>query len=173
MVIILLDAIRKNNWTFEKNFSIIFSGTNAECYKLEKIFRPKPMIGLNEAIGGQGGYTLYTQERSEKISKIHSGRIFSREHKKKISETCSDGRRKGPNNANAKNWKLISPTGKKYSLKGKLLTFCDEHDILVDTLRYYRGKDVPEIKTGTIGGYRMKNEVSFRKRKNTSGWRLL
>jgi len=172
--------IRKHSWTYENNFTIIFTGTYKECYDMELKLRPISMLGLNESSGGSGGdtYTGLSIERkllrNKAISKSHTGRIRTLEHSLNISlakKSC--GNLIGSKNINAKMWKLICPKGTETIIHGMLQQYCDEHNLLITCLRYYINDTVPDIVKNTMGGYRKKSEHSFMLRQNTTGWKLM
>jgi hypothetical protein len=166
-------AIDKNEWTFDTNMKVIYSGDEESCYNLEKEYRPYPNMGLNEAVGGNGGYTSYTEERATKISQKLTGKPKSDEHKAAISKSrLENGSAKGSNNGNAKTWTLVSPDGDIIECKGSYGKMCDEHGLLGSSLKHYRGKQVPEVTKGAYGGYRAKSDQSAERRSNTSGWML-
>jgi len=163
--------IRKNALTFEDNFVIVYKGGEEECYEMEEKYRPYPLMGLNEAAGGHGGYTNYSKERNDKISKSMTGKSKTEEHVKKIIEN-----RKSYNdeeNPNAKKWNIIDPQGKEYEVCGKFIKFCEENNLLYSCLMRYRGSEVPPINKNGYGGYRAKNEKSKFLRENTTGWTLV
>jgi|TARA_R110000823_G_scaffold29167_2_gene84785 hypothetical protein len=163
--------IHENALTFEDNFVIVYNGDDKECYEMEEKYRPYPLMGLNEAVGGSGGYTSYSKERSEKISKAMTGKSKTKEHMKKIIEN-----RKSYNdseNPNAKIWYLINPQGKEYKVSGQFIKFCEENNLLHSCLMRYRGNEVPAINQNGYGGYRAKSEKSKFLRENTTGWILV
>jgi len=162
--------IRENALTFEDNMVILYKGDDRECYKMEEKYRPYPLMGLNEAQGGSGGYTSYSKERNKKISVAMKGRPRTEEHTRKIVEN-----RKSYNdsaNPNAKIWHLIDPQGKEYKVNGKFIKFCEENNLLHSCLMRYRGSKAPPINQNGYGGYRAKNEKSKFLRENTIGWIL-
>lgn len=64
---------------------ILFEGTREECYDKEIELRPKPGIGWNRAMGGQGGYRNgCSQETRDKMSAIRKGVPKSKEHSDKV-----------------------------------------------------------------------------------------
>lgn len=161
-------AISKYKWCFEKNMKIIFEGEESECFSMEEKYRPFPLMGLNEASGGRGGYTSYTEERNRKISKAMKGK--PKHYGDKISATKkANGSSKGSKNVQAKKWKLIDPTGKAYILDGELFSFCEDNNLSVMTLRNNIGKTIGEIspKFRDHG-----KPMSREKRINTTGWTL-
>lgn len=162
--------IQKHNLKYEKNMKIIYFGDNISCYELEKTLRPNPYIGLNESVGGNGGYTKYTKIRNEKISKKLKGRKVYWADKisktKKLKKSLV-----GESNPKSKNWKLIEPTGKVHFVNGNLQNFCKEKNILWSTLIRYKCQIVPDINIG-YGGFREKYENHKFYRKNTVGWSL-
>jgi predicted GIY-YIG superfamily endonuclease len=159
--------IRSHNLSRDNMISI-FSGTEEECFDKEYELRPYQYIGLNEAAGGHGGSTTYTKERNEKISAALTGRKITWADK----IVASRGSYKGSKNPSAKGWELLDPEGRKHEIYGNLQEFCDQNDLLLSSLTYYKGKRVPPIQSGGYGGYRAKNEESKRKRENTAGWLL-
>ena len=95
------------------------------CYVLEKKLRPLPFLGLNESVGGSGGYTKYSKERNEKISKKLKGRTVSWGNK--MSETKKKNKALvGASNPKAKKWKLIGPDGKEYFIDGNIQQSCKD-----------------------------------------------
>ena len=163
--------IRKHKLTRE-NMVIVCETDKDSCFEIEKLLRPKPSMGLNEAVGGHGGYTSYGEKRNKKISKKLKGRAFSEVHKKNLSK-AKKGLTAGEKNAKAKKWKLLSPDGLEYNLNGNLCQMCEELNLLPSTLRYYRNNPVPEISIGKMGGFRAKSEKSKGLRMNTTGWTLI
>lgn len=165
--------IRTFELTYEKNMIILFSGTDKECFDLEAKMRPVAFIGLNEASGGKGGYTVYTEERNNKISKALTGKSKTEEHIQKIMSTREKLKtHSGKRNPSAKKWRFTSPTDETFIVEGTFQQFCNEHKLLASCLRYYKGKNVPYLETNKYGGYRKKSDVSFELRSNTSGWKL-
>lgn len=162
--------IRKHNLKRENMISI-FETDKDECFEIEKMLRYKPSMGLNEATGGKGGYTSYTKERNEKISKAHKGKTLGENHKKKIS-IAKKGKSAGKKNNRAKKWILTSPSGVVYNIHGNLHEVCESLNLLTATLRYYVNSAVPEVASVKIGGFREKNEKSKDLRMNTTGWSL-
>lgn len=162
--------IRKHKLTRD-NMIVILESDKDKCFELEEMLRHNPNMGLNEAKGGMGGYTSYTKERNEKISKCHVGKTLSEEHKKNISKS-KKGQASGNKNNKAKKWLLVSPEGIKYYIHGNLYQMCENLRILPSALRYYKNNVVPEIKSNTQGGFREKNEKSKELRMNTTGWIL-
>lgn len=162
--------IRKHDLTRE-NMIVIVETNKDKCFEIEKMLRYKPSMGLNEAVGGKGGYTSYSEKRNKKISDANKGKVFSEEHKKKISAS-KKGQSAGKKNNKAKKWLLTSPNGKVYNIHGNLYEVCEKLDLLPSALRYYRNNPVPELTTGKYGGFRAKNEKSKELRMNTTGWIL-
>jgi hypothetical protein len=162
--------IRNNNLTFETNMIILFEGLEEICYDIESSYRPLPFMGLNEASGGHGGYTKYTEERNKKISKKHKNRIKTPEHIQKIMS--SRKKYNGAENPNSKTWCLQDPKGLKYIIKGNLAEFCQKQGLLESCLRRYKNDVVPNPNYSGFGGYRVKNEKSKILRENTTGWSL-
>jgi hypothetical protein len=160
--------IRDHNLSQNDNMIVVFSGSEEECFDKEHQLRPLERIGLNEAAGGHGGFTSYSKERNDKISAALTGRKVTWMHK----VVASRGSYKGSNNPSAKTWRLVDPEGNEYDVCGSLQEFCDERYLLVSSLTYYKGKQVPPIKNNGYGGYRAKSEDSKQKRENTSGWML-
>lgn len=170
-------SIRENNWSFEDNMKIIFSGSESECFQLEQKLRPYGNIGLNESIGGQGGnkYKDLSDEKKKLRNKKISKKLKNRNHTwgDKVSKTRKEiGIAKGSKNNKAKKWKIVDPKGKIYYLEGNLQNFCDENKLLRSCLRRYLNNVVPEIENVKLGGYRPKNKNSELLRKNTVGWSL-
>lgn len=165
------EFIRKYSLTYDDNMIIIHSGTDVECFDVERILRPVPFMGLNEAAGGHGGHTSYTLERNAKISAKMKGRTVTWAHK--VSETKrKNGTAVGANNNKAKMWIVQDPHGNIFEINGNLKQFCEYNRILSSCLSYYRGQVVPDPNTSTRGGFRMKNETSQTLRYNTTGWKL-
>ena len=162
------EYIRKHKLTREDNMITIFNGSEEQCFDKEQELRPHNYIGLNEAAGGHGGFTSYSKERNEKISMALKGRAIPWIDK----IVASRGSYQGNKNPSAKRWRLIDPNGCEYVAHGNLQEFCDNNDLLISSLTYYKGAQVPDIKKKDHGGYRAKNEDSRRKRENTSGWML-
>lgn len=169
--------IRNKGWTIENNMKIIFSGKEEDCYEMEILLRPKPLIGLNESAGGQGGnkyeyLSLISKKiRNQKISQKLKGRNHT--WGDKISKTRKEKQMaKGSNNPRAVKWKLISPQKEKFYIIGGLQKFCDENKLLRSCLRRYVNLIVPNINQNGFGGYRAKNKISEELRKNTTGWTL-
>ena len=162
------NAIDLNSWTFEDNFQIIFEGSADECYNLEEKYRPLPLIGLNEASGGGGGHTSYSDERNKKISNALKGKPKEYGHKISLSKK-KNGSAKGHRNSNAKKWRLVDPEGNEFLLNGDLFSFCDANNLSAMALRNKIGEKIKEIspKFRDHG-----NPLSREKRINTTGWTL-
>lgn len=161
------EAIRQNQWTFDKNFKILFVGDQDECFMKEEELRPFPFMGLNEAPGGRGGYTVYSIERNEKISKKLAGHKRSTEHCKKISEAKKVAH-VGPGNPKSKTWILTSPSGIVYTTTGELQRLCDELGLCRPALRSCLGAPVPAINVK----YTCSDQIKRQMRINTTGWTL-
>ena len=165
------ETIRKNNFSYENNMKVIFYGDDKTCYDLEKKLRPLPFLGLNESVGGSGGYTKYSKERNEKISKKLKGRTVSWGNK--MSETKKKNKALvGASNPKAKKWKLIGPDGKEYFIDGNIQQSCKDLNILWSSLMYHKNKPVPKIVMKTNGGFRSKYPGHLEIRQNTTGWIL-
>ena len=161
--------IIENNWSYEANMKIIFEGTVDECFAKELELRPFPYMGLNIASGGHGGYTSYSEERNNKISKANKGRVTTWGNK--ISETKKkQGTHSGSKNIKAKIWILIDPNGKEYKLHGNLFTFCEEYNLSHNALRNNIGNKVGNISPKFRDGG---NSEIRERRLNTTGWTLL
>lgn len=150
---------------------IISFGTKEECFRIERQLRPEPNMGLNEAAGGQGGFTAYSYERNQKISSALKGRCVTWANKVSATKKAKKAGA-GASNVQAKRWILISPEGTTYEVHGTLDSFCDEHQLLKSSLTYYANQPVPHLSKG-YGGFRAKSEHSKQRRVNTSGWRLI
>lgn len=163
--------IREYDLSYPSNMVVIFSGSKDDCFSLELKYRPSPNLGLNEATGGKGGYTRYSKERNLKISDSLKGRSVT--WKDKISKTKVDNNQSvGSKNGMAKCWKVTTPDGNVYHIKGTLSLFCNEHGIIARTLTYYKNSKVPHPKKNKMGGFRAKNEQHRVRRNNTTGWKL-
>lgn len=144
-----------------------------ECYNMENLLRPIPFMGLNEAVGGNGGYTSYTKERNEKISKYHTGKPKSEKHRENLSKYRIENKMSvGSKNNKARKWVLIEPDGTMHFIHGTFVQFCEERKLLPSALRYYRNRKVPAMKLNGYGGYRAKTEESLIMRTNTTDWSL-
>jgi hypothetical protein len=161
--------IRENKLNFIDDMIILCYGTDDFCFQEEKKFRPYPFMGLNEAAGGNGGYTCYDESSKEKRSKSLKGRKITWMHK----VVKSRGSYEGKKNPAAKKWLIYNPNNDIFNIEGNLQMFCKEHDLLASCLRYYIGKQVPEISKNTYGGFRSKNEKSSILRQNTTSWKLV
>lgn len=157
-------AIRTNGWTFN-NMRSIFAGTSDECFAIEKKLRPLPMIGLNEAIGGKGGHTKYTNERNQKVSASLKGRKAPWIYEM-MARRGSMG---GKNNPNSKRWTVTSPDGVVYSVDGNLHEFCDKHNLWRKSLRENIGLPVPAPNLNTTNH---KAKQFLVQKQNTTGWVL-
>jgi NUMOD3 motif len=75
----------------------------------------------------------HTKETIERIRKSSIGRKLSDEARQKIrnSKIITE---QGENNKNAKTYKIISPDGTIYIIKGKLVIFCKEHNLWRDAI---------------------------------------
>lgn len=164
-------TIREHHLTYYKNMKVILIGTEGECYELEQQLRPKPYIGLNEAVGGEGGHTKYTPERNKKISNALKGRPMIWGGKVSTTRILL-GLSKGANNPRAKNWMLVSPTGDKYVCSGRVQDMCKELGLLWSTLNHHKNNIVPPITEGGYGGFRKKSDDQFTRRQNSTGWAL-
>lgn len=163
------EYIRTHNLT-QDNMSVIFHGTEEECFNMENKLRPYPLMGLNEAVGGGGGFTSYTLERNEKISKAMKNRNMTWGDKVSISRK-EKKIAAGSNNVRAKRWKLTDPIGNVYIVDGNLNKFCEDNKILAACLRTNLGTIIPPIKVG-YGGFRALSDEHRHLRENTSGWSL-
>lgn len=161
--------IRSNSVSFDENFKVLMSASKDECFNKEHEYRPRPHMGLNEAIGGKGGHTFYSKERNAKISMANKGRKIPWIRK------IIDARRSydGAGNPNAKRWIVVDPKGNMYDIHGNLPEFCNQHQIMVATLRSNTGKPVPPLKDKSYGGFRPKSETELKFRHNTTGWTLI
>ena len=163
-------TIRRMSFSYEDNMKIIFVGSESECFLLESKLRPYPHLGLNEAAGGYGGYTKYTEQRNKIISEKLKGRVISWSDKisktKKLNGACA-----GLKNPNAKKWKLINPLGEEIDVTGKLDSVCRENNILSTTLRKNIGQKIPPLTINGHGGFRATSS-NYTARHNTSGWML-
>jgi predicted GIY-YIG superfamily endonuclease len=160
---------------FEENMIEIFKGTKEQCFALENKLRPRPFMGLNEAVGGFGEYTSCydNSERNNKISQALKGVSKTAEHTEKMRKTIVErGIHRGSKNTKAKKWVLTNPDGMIYYIHGNLNETCNSLNLLCSTLRYYKNQVVPEVNTNVYGGYRAKSEESFKMRMNTTGWAL-
>lgn len=162
--------IRDNDLVFENNMIILHQGDEEVCFEMEEFFRPVQYMGLNEASGGHGGRTTYSEERNLKISQALKGKIKSKEHIKKMM--ANREKLFADKNPNAKKWKLVDPFGDNYIIEGTLTNFCNQKQILESCLRRYLGKKVEEPNASGYGGFRAKNEKSRVLRENTTGWSL-
>ena len=162
--------IRDNLLTFKLNMIILFEGSEDECFDMEAAYRPIPYMGLNEASGGHGGHTKYTEDRNKKISQKHKGRIKTTEHIQKIMS--SRKKYNGADNPNSKTWQLQDPEGRIHTITGNLSSFCEKESLLESCLRRYKGHVIPKPNYSGFGGYRVKNEKSKFLRENTTGWSL-
>lgn len=163
--------IREYGLTFETNMIVIHMGSSEECFKIENEMRPLPFIGLNEAAGGHGGSTVYSDVRNKLVSeKLKNRDILWAD---KISKTRIERSvAKGIKNPRAKIWELTSPDGNVIICQGNLQSVCDKNMILLSCLKRYLGSVVPDIDTNGYGGYRAKNEISKQLRLNSVGWKL-
>lgn len=163
--------IRKYNLTFEDNFVIIFEGSDEECFDIENKYRPFPLMGLNEASGGHGGHTKYSEERNKRLSNSMKGRNVHWGHK--ISETRKSKKiAQGEKNPNAKTWYLKDPSNNEYVVTGAIDEFCEKNKLLMSSLRYYKGNRVPPLAKNSYGGYREKIPGTKELRENTTNWVL-
>ena len=160
--------IRKHQLNLS-NIKILCYSSKEYCFDLENKLRPNKSMGMNIAIGGHGGYTVYDSNRSKKISVALKGREKSLEHRKNISKS-REGFCSGQNNGNAKLWKFINPQGEKFIVSGNCQLFCTEQKILFRCLLKYKNKKVPPIISGTCGGYRSTSPQQLQWRKNTTNW---
>lgn len=171
--------IRHFNLTIDQHMHTIYEGSREDCFALEQTLRPRPFMGLNEAIGGCGGDTgihvpppkwAYTPERAKKISDALKGKKKTKEHVQKIVENRDFS---GINNPAAKHWVLFSPDGVRHYIHGNLRETCTTLNLLESSLRYHKGSVVPPAKMkDSVGGYRAKSTTSLERRMNTEGWML-
>ena len=167
------EFIREHKLEPQKHMIVIFEGEQEDCYDIESKYRPFPMIGLNEASGGCGGSTIYTEERNKKISKKLKGRSKPKEQvEKQRAALLENGTHKGEKNSNAKVWILTSPSGFTYDITGNLSETCKKLNLLESSLRYNKNNQVPEPDMKGYGGYRAKSKESLEMRLNTTGWCL-
>jgi hypothetical protein len=155
--------IRQFGWNLS-NMRVIHSGPKDECYNLERKLRPFPMIGLNEAVGGFGGYSRYDAIRNQKLSDALKGR--------KITWHIDRPKNIGIDNPRAKKWVLTSPSGETFICHGNLGNFLRDKNLSGKLLRFYDGLPVPEPSVGKLGGYRAKTPELLEQRLNTTGWKL-
>lgn len=163
--------IRTYQLSIENNMIVLYEGSSEDCFDIEEKYRPLPFMGLNEAIGGCGGYTSYSQQRNEKISKANKGRKKTFEEIEKISKS-KKGQHAGAKNPMSKKWLIKNPYGNEYIIEGTLAKFCNDNNILETCLRQYKNKVVPKPNYNGYGGYRIKNNTSKVLRENTTGWSL-
>ena len=165
-------TIRLYNLNQEENMTVIFSGTDKECFNLENILRPSYYMGLNEAIGGRGGAVCTSyEEHGKKLSKIFKGRIIT--WGDKISQTKQKNLPIGKKNPNAKKWILLNTLGEKIIIEGSFFNYCKNNNISASVLIKYIGQKVPDpIKNG-YGGFRPKKKEHAITRENTTGWMLI
>jgi hypothetical protein len=163
--------IRTYDLSIEDNMIVLYEGSSEECFDIEEKYRPLPFMGLNEASGGCGGYTSYSQERNVKISKANKGRIKTSEEIEKMSKS-KKGQHSGAKNPMSKKWMIKDPYENVYIIEGTLATFCNDNNILESCLRQYKNKIVPKPNYNGYGGYRIKNSTSKNLRENTIGWSL-
>lgn len=161
-------AIRANNWNFDDNFKIIFSGLFENCYGLELSLCDQPYMGLNCAVGGRGGAVIpWTQERRQHMSTLMKQRKMTWGHK--VSETKQRlGTARGTSNPNAKQWEITSPDGNIYKIAGNLEGFCNDNQLCLAVLRSNLG----ELIGPPSSKYRNISEDLTRRRLNTIGWCL-
>ena len=165
--------IRNYSLIQHQHMIVLFEGNEEECFDFESAYRPLPMMGLNEAVGGLGGYTSYTEDRSRKISEKHKGKPKPKDQVEKMRNTLIEkGTRKGEKNSQAKKWDLTSPTGMIYTINGNLSETCKRLNLLESALRYNKNTWVPNPNLNGYGGYRAKSKESFEMRMNTIGWCL-
>lgn len=162
-------TIRKYNLTYENNMVVLFKGTKDECFYVENTLRYEPRIGLNFATGGCGGKTYYSVDRNAKISKKLKGRS-TKEWVYKI--IANRKKYSGPDNPNAKSWRITSPNGIVYDIGGSIQDFCKSMNINRGVLRKHCGNKVPPIIVGKCGGYRKIDNIKHTVRVNTTGWCL-
>ena len=165
------NTLREHEFTYEKNMKIIFVGPAAQCYEMENTLRPEPNIGMNEAVGGHGGYTSYSKERNLKISNALKGRANTWGHKSGLTRKIS-GLSVGANNGMAKKWLLTTPEGNTIEVHGNIQDTCKQLNILWSCLMKNKSNTVPDIVTGKMGGFRATSPEQLIMRKNTVGWKL-
>jgi len=156
---------KTKTWKYDR---VLFRGPEPECYVLENKLRPEPYMGWNVAIGGQGGYSSYTEERNKRISMANKGVKKSAEHIEKMRKTLSDGRRKTSGNGRAKSWVLTNPDGDDILINGELQKVCKDLGILWATLWYNKGEVIGEVSPK----FREKYPGHRQLRENTIGWKL-
>lgn len=162
-------AIREHGWTRKDNMVVLFQGSEEVCFDKEVVFRPFALIGLNEAAGGRGGFTAYSKSRAEKIAAAHKGKKKTLAHRAALSKSRIEQKTaQGERNPKAKTWELVDSSGKGYIIKGRLESFCKEHNILPTVLIRYRGASVPPASRKS----RSVDLEHFNKRINTIGWIL-
>lgn len=159
--------IRENSLTFEENMKILFVGSDEECFDKEAELRPMPLMGLNEAAGGKGGYTKYTKERNKVISEKLAGKKKTESHRINIAK-AKQGVYKGAENPRATKWTLMSPNGEIYVVTGELHKFCNEYNLCRPALRSNIGTPVPPISVK----YTISDPKLRARRINTTGWTL-
>jgi hypothetical protein len=162
-----------------KNFErtiLKFYDSLEELNNAEKEFIILCEDSYNIAKGGQGGYTLYTLERSIKLSKANKGKVRTEEYKQKISKTKIENNiHAGSNNSHAKCWILIDPLSNIYKPDGNLYKICNELNILPRVLNKHKNKIVPEplkTKNGYLHFHPI-DEKHLSMRNNTTGWSLI
>lgn len=164
-------AIRANAWNIDENMVIIFEGESEICFDMESKFRPYPKMGLNEAVGGCGGYTSYDEQRNKKISSKLKGRVTSDEHRRKISEGKKlQKNSQGARNCKAKIWKLIDPIGDEHIIHGELIAWCDQKGITWSTLKRNLGCVIGQVSPK----FRTNGDLNaLEKRIATIGWLMM
>ena len=86
----------QRNRRFPANFewSIIFSGTKAQCVEVEHTLRPEPGIGWNRARGGEP-MVNFTDEVRARMSAAARNRVVSDETREKLRVTSTGRTNKG------------------------------------------------------------------------------
>lgn len=111
--------------------TILWEGSEDECYKMEAQYRPLKDIGWNILVGGNHPpYRVgwrHLQAVKEKISVSRKGKLKGDKHPhwKKI---FSDQTRKRMSESFSKEWIVINPHGEKIHIKN-LTKFCDQNNL--------------------------------------------
>lgn len=165
---------------FKRNDLFVYKNPK-EAFKEEKRlleqWRDHPDC-YNIAKGGYGGYTEYSPERGDKISKALTGL-------KRTPETCENLRQSKmgvydeDKNPRARTWVITNPKGAEFKIKGNLHSFCKTHNLIFSCLYNNQGISVPPTGCSKSGGhydkfgmFRERYPGHRTKRENTTGWKL-
>lgn len=150
---------RKRQSSFD--VKVLFTGTEDECYALERELRPKQGIGWNAAIGGPDGYKRghfanrgkrRTQEQIERLRQAYLGYKMPAEQRAKISAALKGRNPEAATQASTLAWKngtrVSGMTGQKHGAETRAKMSAARSAFYANggTTPGFRGKHTEETK---------------------------